>query len=191
VLEPVKIIQLSPFRTASTVLTNLLYGLFTPEQPVTVYGGPVENLPPLLTPEVVVIKTHELYRVDEIASTITAAGYVPYFVCSERPAKNILLPEHVRTRAGVLVFAYVELNATEEYPLEHVVTHVVDKLRDFLPVDIMNRAKPINAIQRLVDMNTRAAQIAEMPFSYYDPFFHIHGHHRNRGPNHDGADING
>lgn len=178
-LAPIKLLQLSDFRTGSTVLVNLLYGLFAPEQAVQTYDGVIEHLEPVLA-QADIVKTHELLKIDAMRTAARAWGYQPYFVCSERRGRGLVFPPEFSRRPEVCVFDYAVLNETPQYALPQIVAHVAERLRKFLPEPAAQRMDPAAGLARLEAMNRRYAEIADEPFAYFDPFFHLHGHHRNR-----------
>jgi hypothetical protein len=75
-----------------------------------------------------------------------------------------------------LIFNYNELLETETYSVEDIINNAYDKLRSFLPDDIeLNKQ---DAIERIHKMNKVYEEIKDMPRSYIDHFYELHGSHR-------------
>jgi hypothetical protein len=169
-----RIVQTSPMRTASTLLTNVLYGLFTPDLPVCychylllpkkqslVYNMIQENL---------IIKTH----IPHTELTKLFSEYVTYYVSSCRSAKGCMIPQDDNPYLVTVDYDLLTGSA------ETVVNNVFNLLLMKFPSELISSANKSSAIKRIVDMNERYEQIKDLPFKYYDPFYKIHGHHCNR-----------
>jgi len=164
-----KIIQTSPPRTASTVLSNLLHGFICPEEPLD-YG-----LGASATNKDIVV-THD----DNIDRWESKLGdeYVLYFVVSERPQRGSVIESRYYNYDRVLRFNFNELNAVDGYCVRDVVDVVHGKLEQFLPKEIM--LNKLTALGRLENMNKFYEEIKDRPFTYHDLFYHLHGTHRTR-----------
>lgn len=99
-----------------------------------------------------------------------------YFVCSQR--LNLIIDKKYHDYKNVLVFDYSELLETNEFTLKSIVDNMYNKLLNFLPKNI-NLSKH-GAFDRITNMNKLYEQIKHLPFSYIDPFYQLHGSHRNR-----------
>ena len=122
-------------------------------------------------------------NIDELIKKYSL-NYNVYFVCSERPSKNLAIDPKYKLYRNVISFYYNELNETLDNPLPKIVTNVGRKLYNML-----NRTKTIgvnininvqNGIKRVENMNNRCKEIEGQSFDYIDPFYEIHGSHRNR-----------
>jgi len=175
--KPCCIIQTSPMHTASTFLTNVLYGLINElyNKPVKESGNYADKYK--IQSKILVVKCHHI-DIDYLNSYY-GQFYDLYFVCSERREKNLLIDPKYKKYHNVLVFDFVELNETPSLSLESIVKHVAAKVKAMVPGPW--GWSETKAIRRIRDMNQRYAEIKERPFTYQDPFFLIHGHHRNRG----------
>jgi|TARA_Y100000310_G_scaffold158486_1_gene157895 hypothetical protein len=167
----VKIIQTSEPRTASTVLHNILFGMISPNEPAE---DATENVD---KPIVITHKTN----IDEWISTY-GKKYDLYFICSERDKvskyQEYKMDKKYHSYKNVLIFQFEELDDTDQSE-EQIVDIVHKKVRKLLPNTIeLNKE---TGLKRLKDMNMKYSKIKDMPFrSYVDPFYSLHGHHRNR-----------
>lgn len=173
-----KIIQSSPMHTASTVLINLIHGLLEPESAVEIgrIGG--------WSKEKLIIKTHET-NIDAIMQELKE--YDLYFIMSERnDGRELrLINEKFKTYKNLLIFDYSELLETKDKSLKEICENAQTKLINFLPQSVLQEAKGDyeQMYKRIQDMNNLYKKIKNKPFTYYDPFYHLHGSHRNRGKN--------
>lgn len=188
------IIQTSPLHTASTVLANGLYGMFseTANMNVTYYEDcsdehyvdeeTLEELVRLKTPhlfgDVLIIKSHHTrlnYYMGKYGDS-----YDVYFVSSERKEKksaDYMMPDKYRDYSNVVIFDYEEINETASQSVEMIVEDMENKLSNLIPY--LNFDKQ-GAVERIKRMNARYEEIKEMPFDYKDELYAIHGSHRNR-----------
>jgi hypothetical protein len=171
------IFQSSPYRTASTLLVNALYGLIPSlidKRVVGAWEQTIDNSPD----NIIVLKSHDL----DIDKYIAEYGHKHnlYFVCSERIALNKMIPNNYKSYPNVCVFEYAELNETKTYTVPKIVQHIHDKLRGVFASDIELHVD--TGIQRVLAMNRKFEEIKDKPFTYVDTFYQIHGSHRNRTP---------
>jgi hypothetical protein len=164
------IIQTSPKHTASTLLINAIHGLIPALADKRIVTG--KRFAPFET--ILAVKIHNT-NIDRLIKLYP--GYRVLFVCSERKDKNLHIDPKYKHYRNVVVFDFVELNATEETPLSAVVDTIYNKVAPLLPNIRMDKA---SCLQRLIAMNMRYGEIKHKPFSYIDPFFELHGSHRNR-----------
>lgn len=166
------IIQASPPHTASTLLVNAIYGLiedihlkniiFQKNINVDIVEHEFNNI--------IVIKTHNL-TMDLIKQY---KKYKLVFVCSQRKDLGILIPQKYHKYS--IIFNFEELD-DKNNSVEKIVNTIYEKLK-VLPIEL----NKITCMERIVKMNKRYEEIKNNPFSFVDPFFHIHGSHRNRLP---------
>jgi hypothetical protein len=166
--KPILIIQTSPVRTGSTVLTNVLYGLLAHSMPVKGFWQWTDV--PVFSGNVTIWKSH-LLDIDRLAARFSTSHQV-YFVCSERG--ELKMPPHSYS-GGVILVQYAVLAQTSP---EDVVDCILARLRNRLPPNLPLSRE--NAVRRLKEMNKRYESIRDKPFDYIDPFYELHGSHRNR-----------
>lgn len=171
--KPIRIIQLSPRCTGSTVLVNMLYGYLQPEKPV-VFGF-VHDLQKIKRNHI--LKTHDL-NIDQWMR-LYGKIYQLYFVCSNRGILHIDPKYH--SYLNVLIFDYPELLETKENTLEMIIENGYQKLSTFLPVNLSEHLNQETALTRIQNMNERYKEIKNKQFKgFIDDFYQLHGHHRNR-----------
>lgn len=171
-MDKYKIIQCSGHGTASTLLVNILTGLFYDKREIN-WISVSKPYDILLTN--FITKTHKTDINSWLKNQKDSDNI--FFIMSERKGR---VPDSDRNKNNVIVFNYDELLETDENTLENLVTNVYKKLTDFLPkelVDIMNLER---SIQRIKDMNCFYETIKHKPFKYFDKYYHLHGSHRNR-----------
>ena len=171
------IIQTSPLRTASTLLVNILYGLFTELNDKPIIRILNTGWEKKFTNNIIgIIKMHEL-DIDYLISNYFK--YNLYFICSERIELNLLIDEKYKKYPNLICFSFKELNKTNIYTIEDIIINIKKKLKKKLNIEL----DTISALKRIKLMNNKYNEIQHLPFSYIDPFFEIHGSHRNRKNN--------
>jgi hypothetical protein len=174
-LSKIRIIQSSETRTGSTLLTNILYGLFCYDKDVCFSNI---NTTKILETNFI-IKTHQI-DLNTIQKKII--NYNLFFVCSERPQINRKLKPVHKTKVNYILFDYTkDLLIQDTKTIIDVVKYVKLKLETKLPEDIMKLANVELASKRIEEMNEYYETIKDKPFSFFDKHYHIHGSHRNRG----------
>jgi hypothetical protein len=170
------IVQTSPMWTASTVISNILYGLILPDNPV-IYIQDYEKLNRLENNKINIIKTH-LSKIDVLINLL-GSKYELFFVCSERsePDNTFLIDPIYRNYKNVIIFNYDELSDRSNN-VEDIVGNCYRRLKDFLPSNIELNEK--SCLERIINMNKLYETIKDKPFDYNYKFYHIHGSHRNR-----------
>ena len=188
------IIQTSPLHTASTVLANGLYGMFseTSNMNVTYYEDcsdelysdeeTLEELVRLKTPhlfaDVLIIKSHHT-RLEYYMGKY-GDSYDIYFVSSERKEKksaDYMIPQKYKEYSNLIIFDYEEINESPSYSVEIIVECMEKKLSKLIPHLDFDKQGGVERIKR---MNARYEEIKEMPFDYKDELYAIHGSHRSR-----------
>jgi hypothetical protein len=165
------IVQASFPRSASTLLVNILYGLIVGLEDQAVIWNDFRNYyGPAITASVTVFKTHETNLAD--LDFLLSKKYNTFFVCSER---GRTFDDRSRSLSNVAVLDYNDLN---NVPVPEVCERVHAVVSDMVPA--MPLSIP-NCIGRVEAMNRRSEEIADLPFSFVDPFYQLHGHHRLRG----------
>ena len=180
--EGVKIIQMSPPRTGSTLLLNIVHGLYAPDNPV-IYWHKWSDTPP--KGEAGIIKTHDCsYK----AWAENFPDHKLYFVCSERREikalipleNNICIDNEFVLHNNVVVFRYDELLYAKSPAIvqmverKTVVERIANRLKSIIPLpqDLSS------AIDRTMKMDALCDELKNEPFSYWDKHYGIHGSHR-------------
>jgi hypothetical protein len=178
------IIQTSPPHTASTLLVNALYGLIDELEDKNIFfNKDAEQLDEIIEKDfgdknIAVIKTHNT-NIDKLIN-VYKDKYDLYFVCSQRPKHNLYIENKYLSYKNVVIFNFVELNETSENTIPKIIDTIYDRVYNLLSKYEFIKLNKENGIQRINNMNTVYKEIKNKPFSYVDPFFEIHGSHRNR-----------
>ena len=174
-IKPIVIIQTSPARTCSTFLVNMLYGFFIPNQKIRGYWN-LEDKLELFNYNINIYKSHIL-DIEKIINKYSNL-YELYFICSERD--NNKIEDKYKKLINVIIFDYNELNETHTLTLIDIINNAYNKLINKLPLKLHYKLNKNSAIWRINEMNKRYKEIENMPFTYVDPFFELHGRHKNR-----------
>lgn len=155
-------------RTGSTLLSNIIAGLFYPKEPIGFIDYPELNIKDFYDSDFNVIKSH---LVDRLVREEESEDL--FFITSHRlDVKHRLnYPNHW------VVFDYQNFLIDED--LKQSVNFVANKLKDLSGIKL-SQLNIKNCIGRLELMNNRVNELKKHAFETYDPFFHIHGGHRNR-----------
>lgn len=187
--KKILIIQYSPPHTASTILTNILYGLIEElhDKPVAYFNEKdiknEDKVGKLFEKRNVnVIKMHcsEIMTIDKIIS-LYDNEYDTYFFCSERKKEDLFIDAKYKNKnkyKNVFVFTYEQLNEKQN-KIDSVISLIYNNIYHNINYISLNID---NAIDRIKNMDMRYEQIKHLPFSYVDEFYHIHGSHKNRIP---------
>lgn len=167
--------QSSPYHTASTLLVNAIYGLIPFFKRHRIVCADKIDALKYTRNNLLVVKTHDL-NFNELNDRLKKVNMSPIFICSERTEKNYLIPEEYRNWENVIIFDYNELNETPENTIENIVDNMIEKIRHIFPFELDKQG----CITRIHEMNARYNEIKDQPFEYIDPFYEIHGSHRNR-----------
>jgi hypothetical protein len=171
----IRIIQSSQPRTGSTLLTNILYGLFCYDKNAC-FSNQIDTQ---ILKTNFILKTHQT---DLLGIQKKIINYNLFFVCSERPQINRKLKPAHKTKANSIIFDYTkDLLIQDTKTIIDVVKYVKLKLETKLPEDIMKLANIELASKRIEEMNEYYETIKDKPFSFFDDHYGIHGSHRNRG----------
>lgn len=174
--KKILIIQTSPQRTASTLLVNILYGLFNETYNKKIYcewtSGWKYNFR-----NIFIIKTHNL-NIDELIQKYSNY-YNVYIYCSERKNLNLFIDDTYYDYENLFKIEYNELLETETNKLNDIISNVYSKIEKMVLNNNL-KCNIENAIERIKKMNLRQKEIQLLPFDYIDDFFEIHGSHRNR-----------
>jgi hypothetical protein len=168
-------IQTSPFHTCSTLLVNSLYGIIPECSTLSIRGTWSKNVDKDFK-NIIILKSHNT-NIDELIKKYK--NYKTVFICSERKNENRLIDKKYKKYNNVVVFSFKELNETANNTLNNIVENIYKKIKKVLPNNIVLDKE--TCIKRINDMNIRYEEIKDKPFTYIDPFFEIHGSHRDRG----------
>jgi len=175
--KKILIIQTSPMHTGSTLLVNILYGLFESLKDKKIIFK-CNDTWELNAGKITILKSHDI-NIDELINKYSSR-YKLYFVCSERPLKNLLIDSKYKSYKNVISFYYNELNETPQNPLSKIVDNVGRRVFAMLKNCQNITINVSNGIKRISDMNAKYEEIKDLPFSYIDDFYEIHGSHRGR-----------
>jgi hypothetical protein len=163
IMNKILIIQSSFMYTGSSLLINILYGLIPSLHHRYISSEQVKN-----NQFIEIIKTNNT-NIDEHISKYKHLYKYIYFVCSEKNEKRFN-PKY-KNYNNVLIFNLNELDETEEQSLEDIINNVHDKLLEMVQINLNKQL----CINRINNMKLFYETIKERPFSYIEPFYHIHG----------------
>lgn len=170
--KEIRIIQSSFPHTGCTLLLNILHGIICPLLPI---NWPTEEK----IYNNIISKTHNT-NFDQLIQKYSNS-YDLYFIVSERDKKY---NEKYYNYKNILIINYSKLLVSDNNSLENIINYVYSELKLFLPYDIMPKINEKiikkNAIERIKNMNKLYEKIKDKPFSYWDKFYGLHGHHRER-----------
>jgi hypothetical protein len=174
------IFQTSPQHTGSTLFINMLYGILEDLHKLKIIGTWDKDYMNYFNKnEIIVLKCHNT-NIDELNEKY-GKNYDVYFCCTERKEHKYMIDKKYKSYKNVLVFEYKDLIETKENELENIVDYVYEKLNILLKDPNINY-NTLTGIQRVRNMNKRYIEIKKegRGFEYVDPFYEIHGNHRNR-----------
>lgn len=167
-----RLIQTSPHGTGSTLLANIVTGLFHDKEAIhwislkKSYGVKLKNF---------VTKVHKLdidKWIEEQPSDLKL-----FFIVSEREKR---IDDKYRSYDNVVIFPYTKLLETDKNSIEEIVNHVHQKLCELLPDELSSQMQIDRAIKRVKDMNEYYDTIKHKPMSFLNEYYHLHGSHRGR-----------
>ena len=193
------IIQSSAQHTASTVLVNLLHGLFSPEEPVAsstrlagrdqfchLYNGKGATTTSPMHPDHLTRPQPHIQKTHNLNFPFWAQKYKEYnlyFVCSTRPNHPPISAEYAKWN-NVLIFSFAELNETNTHSLDDICNNFYNKCVNFFPRQMLPQGDEdelkSQIKKRITGMNQRYQEIKHESFGVTDPLYQIHGHHRGR-----------
>ena len=168
----IRIIQVGAEHTGSTLLTNLIYGTFLPNERIHwIIEGIEDHL---------ILKTHCL-DIDKLIKLFY--NFKLYFCVSERRDHECVDNKYINY-SNVLYINYDEINETCENTLTNIINNVYNKFITFFPKEIFINLNETqvkeNILSRIINMNKLYESIKEKPFYFCDNFYGIRGNHRNR-----------
>ena len=175
--KQILIIQTSPPRTASTLLVNALYGIINELKDKNILGTWSKDWKSTHT-SIIVLKCHNI----NIDSLIKEYGnkYHLYFVCSERPILKKVINQKYKKYPNVISFYYRDLLETPSNTLTKITDNIYNRVSNLLSKHKNITLNKQNGLNRIIEMNKKYIEIKDKPFDYVDPFFEIHGSHRDR-----------
>jgi hypothetical protein len=174
------IFQASPQHTGSTLFINMLYGIFEDLYTKKIIGmWDKDFINCFKNNELIILKCHNT-NIDELIEQYSKIFDV-YFCCTERKEYKYMIEKKYKSYKNVIVFEYNNLIETSKNKLENIVDNVYEKLNMFLK-DNCIKYNTLLGVQRVRDMNKRYIDMKKenREFGYIDPFYEIHGNHRNR-----------
>lgn len=173
-----KFLVLTPPRTGSTLLVNIIHGFFAPDEPVSF--GPLRDL----YSKVTILKSHKPSILSE-----KRFPHDVFIIIAERPEIDQVIPEEFdksKKLKNVLCLDYeTDLLYKSKYGGDNnksfvdVIKNIAQKIESSFSISISN-SQIDNAISRISKMNKRYEEIKNLPFAKYDEFYHLHGSHRQR-----------
>ena len=167
-----RIVQTSPHGTGSTLLANILTGLFYDKESIHWISA---NKPYNVKLKHFITKVHKLDINNWIQEQPSSLNI--FYVISEREKR---IDDKYRQYDNVLIFQYKELLETTDNTVENIVTNVYKKMSKLLPQELVEKMKIDRAVQRVKDMNALYETIKDKPMTYLDTYYHLHGSHRGR-----------
>ena len=172
----IKIIQSSPFQTCSTLLLNLIHGFISPHEEIhwDTYS---------LIDKFLITKTHNI-NVTQLENKYPQ--YKLFFIMSERNDSKIKrkIPDEYKKKSNVLVINYDKLLETNNNSIKDIVDYIFNKFNNFIPKELKpNKDDDLikdDMVKRFKKVNETVELMKDKPFSEWDKFTGIHGHHRNR-----------
>lgn len=158
-------------RTGSTLLSNIIAGLFSPQKPI----GFIDKNPNSISIKDFTDSTFDVIKSHYVEPLAPEQGVNNvYFVTSHRDGFSRInkYPEHW------LVFNYQDFLIDKDPNL--AIHFVADKLKLKFGL-VFSESHFASCRNRLLLMSQKVKELENKPFEVYDDFFHIHGGHRNRG----------
>ena len=168
----IRLIQASLGRSGSTVLSNILQGLFYPTKPLAFRMFRKQQKIIDALSDNFVIKTHHRNAADVINQA--CGNTYEYWIISSSRDSKIYQCAH----SNFISFEYEQLLETETNSVEIIVDTVAQKLKAVLPHSITHHMDVNGSINRIKEMNTFYETIKTQRFGYFDNFYCIHGKHR-------------
>ena len=171
-----KIIQSSPPRTCSTVLSNLIHGYLSPDEKI-------HWKTEILIDKFLITKTHNT-NIDFWEKTYPQ--YKLFFIMSERNDNKVkqMINSKYRQKSNVLIINYDKLLVNDNNSQKNVINYIFNQFNDFIPKELKpNKDDDLikdDMEKRFNILNETVEKLKHKKFSEFDQFTHIHGSHRNR-----------
>lgn len=165
----------TPTGTGSTLLVNIVYGLFLPHEPVVFIG---QNCPlPPVGESMNIYKSHMMVMYEFDAFKISI----------ERPGLEKYIPSRYKNMKHSLTFQYKEILYKSKYTpdvdktLNEVVQMVADRICEAFNMTISDK-QISDCIRRVENMDKKYEELKDLSFRkrFIDEFYQIHGGHRQR-----------
>ena len=172
----IKIIQSSPPHTGSTLLLNLIHGFISPQEEIH-YDTET------LIDKFLITKTHNT-NIEFWEKTYPQ--YKLFFIMSERNDSKIVskINNKYKKKSNVLVINYDKLLETNNNSIKNIVDYLFNEFNNFIPKELKpNKDDDLikdDMEKRVKKVNETVKLMKDKPFSEWDKFTGIHGHHRNR-----------
>jgi hypothetical protein len=193
------IFQASPPHTASTVLNNVLIGMFEPDAEYSFMIYNKERTIRRHDKDVsiddghIVTKTHILDLMGLYKQHRTVFDEILFVVANRGISPETRIDASLCQYNNVLCVEYEELLYSDDQGREMVVRALAQKLKDRFDyffgdeLDLMDGNRLKNAVTRLAQMDQATMSLADQPFTFSDNKFGVHGGHRHR----DGSEMRG
>lgn len=166
-----KIIQVSPPHTGSTVLANLVVEFFEKNSPVFF----TEDF--FIPEDRIVVKSHNV-NLDLWVEKFPEESL--YFIISVRDGDDYMqIEQKYQNWPNVLIFNYNEILATNSLTTKCISENVHKKITNFIDFPGSSSKDLQN---RFDNMNECYEKIKNKPFSYIDKYYNLHGSHKGRKP---------
>lgn len=172
----IKIIQSSHPDTGSTLLINLIHGFICPQEEIHCHTSATID-------KFLITKTHNT-NITELEDKYPQ--YKLLFIMSERNDSKIKaeINNKYKKKSNVLVINYNKLLETNNNSIKNIIDYTFNEFNNFIPKELKpNKDDDLikdDMTKRLNIVNKTVALMKDKPFSEFDEFTHIHGHHRNR-----------
>jgi len=175
------IIQASPPRSGSTLIANLLTGLFdAPNNDMCFLAGDFFELDPHNPSSCIrkshVVKTH-VPEVDRTEAWFRSTGVNDVFFISTNREGVTLAGDAFCARLNVLCMEYGNILYSNQDEMRIMVSRVATRIREEIPL-LASSMNEEGGFQRLVAMEGMTKSMAELPFTEVNSKFSIHGGHR-------------
>ena len=172
----IKIIQSSPEHTGSTLLLNLIHGFISPQEEI---HWDTHSL----IEKFLITKTHET-NITKLENKYPQ--YKLFFIMSERNDSKIKaeINNEYKKKSNVLVINYNNLLETNNNSIKNIIDYIFNEFNNFIPKELKpNKDDDLikdDMTKRFKKVNETVELMKDKPFSQWDKFTGIHGHHRNR-----------
>jgi hypothetical protein len=169
-----KVVQTSLPRTGSTLLSNILAACLDNNKPI--FASHDSLSASILT------KTH---NTDLLFWKSKYPSIDLYFAITQRSGFGNILEDYnnanyIRSysKSKIIEFDYDKLCISSIRSTEDIALYCVDVLQKYF--SFVDKQSIPGVINRVNLMNAKVLELRDMPFAYYNEFFHVHGGHRRR-----------
>jgi hypothetical protein len=164
---------LSKEGTGSTLLTNILYGLFQPTRPV-LFVSDVYNDKLFIGNGMLIIKSH--LETNYFLKIISSNACVVIYSQRQELGEVGIMPIH----PSLTDYISIDYEEIKSRTTDELIEFVLQQLKTVLSESVLATANVDACKARLLEMNKMQSDMQHLPFRVCDPFYHIHGSHRAR-----------